>query len=314
MLKRSTRRELLRSAALIAGLRTLRGQDGPIFSTEVRVVNVLATARSKSGMLIGNLNQDDFLLSEDGRPQTIRYFARETDLPLTLGLLVDTSGSQRRVLDAERGACLRFLDQVVREQKDKVFIMQFDSAVQIRQALTSSVGKLDDALAYVDSETMSQLRMRNGGGTLLYDAVAQASTDIMKKLTGRKALIVLSDGVDFDSNGTLEDAIEAALRAETLVYSVLYSDPGAYGIFGGHDGKRVLEQLSSETGGSFFEVSKKRTVDQVFEVLEQELRTQYNLGYVSDKAVTVSEFRAIQLSAKRRDVLIQARHRYWAQR
>ena len=265
-------------------------------------------------MLIGNLNQDDFLLSEDGRPQTIRYFARETDLPLTLGLLVDTSGSQRRVLDAERGACLRFLDQVVREQKDKVFIMQFDSAVQIRQALTSSVGKLDDALAYVDSETMSQLRMRNGGGTLLYDAVAQASTDIMNKLTGRKALIVLSDGVDFDSNGTLEDAIEGALRAETLVYSVLYSDPGAYGIFGGHDGKRVLEQLSSETGGSFFEVSKKRTVDQVFEVLEQELRTQYNLGYVSDKAVTVSEFRAIQLSAKRRDVLIQARHRYWAQR
>ncbi len=229
----STRRELLLGAAALGGVRLARGQDQPVFSTDVKVVNVLATVRNKTGSLIGTLSQDDFSLSEQGRPQTIRYFSRETDLPLTLGLMVDTSGSQRKVLDAERGASLRFLDQVVRPDKDKVFIMQFDSAVQLRQALTNSVGKLDDALAYVDSETMRQVRMQGGGGTLLYDAVARASNDVMKKLTGRKALIVLSDGVDFGSYGTLKDAIEAALRADTLIYSILYSDPGAYGLFGG---------------------------------------------------------------------------------
>lgn len=128
----------------------------------MKVVNVLATVRNKSGSLVSNLNRDDFLLSENGRPQQIRYFARETDLPLTLGLMVDTSGSQRKVMDAERGASLRFLDQVVREKKDQVFIMQFDSVVQMRQDLTGSVGKLDDALAYVDTESMRQLRMRHG--------------------------------------------------------------------------------------------------------------------------------------------------------
>src|ERR1039457_4469359 len=134
-----TRRELLQGAAALCGVRLARGQDTPVFSTEVKVVNVLATVRNKTGSLVGSLSQEDFSLSEEGRPQTIRYFARESDLPLTLGLMVDTSGSQRRVLDAERGASLRFLDRVFRENQDHVFIMQFDSSVQIRQALTSSV-------------------------------------------------------------------------------------------------------------------------------------------------------------------------------
>ncbi len=279
------------------------------------MVNVLATVRNKTGSLVGGLSQGDFSLSEDGRPQTIRYFARESDLPLTLGLMVDTSASQRRVMDAERGASLRFLDHAFRENQDHVFIMQFDTSVQLRQPLTSSVRKLDDALAYVDTETMRQLRLQGGGGTLLYDAVVEASDEIMKKLRGRKGLIVLSDGVDFGSNATLKDAVEAAQRADTLVYSILYSDPAAYGIFGGGgDGKRVLERLSNDTGGSFFEVSKKQTVDQVFDILQEELRNQYNLGYVSDQPVTRSEFRTIQLTAKQKILVVQARHQYWAQR
>ena len=162
---------------------------------------------------------------------------------------------------------------------------------------------------------MRQLRMQGGGGTLLYDAVARASNDVMKKLTGRKALIVLSDGVDFGSYGTLQDAVEAAQRADTLIYSILYSDPGAYGLFGGGgDGKGVLERMSNETGGSFFEVSKKQPVDRMFDILQEELRTQYNLGYVSDKPVTISEFRAIQLTAKQKGLVVQARRQYWAQR
>jgi VWFA-related protein len=316
MRHRSTRRELLQLAATLCGVRLAPGQqDAPVFSTDVRVVNVLATVRNKTGSLVGDLSQEDFSLSEDGHPQTIRYFTRETDLPLTLGLMVDTSASQRKVMDAERGASLRFLDHTFRDGKDHVFIMQFDTAVLLRQPLTDSVRKLDDALAYVDTETNRQLQMQGGGGTLLYDAVVQASDDVMRKLRGRKALIVLSDGVDFGSNATEKDAVEAAQRAEALIYSILYSDSGAYGIFGGGgDGKRVLERMSNDSGGSFFEVSKKQTVDQVFGILEEELRNQYNLGYVSDKPITLSEFRAIQLTAKQKGLTVQARHQYWAQR
>lgn len=292
-----------------------RGQEDPIFSAGVKVVNILATVRNKKGALISDLSQEDFSISEDGRAQTIRYFARDTDLPLTLGLMVDTSASQRKVLDAERGATLRFLDQVVREKKDKVFLMQFDTNVMMRQSLTSSVGKLDDALAYVDSESNSQLRAQGGGSTLLYDAVVQASNEVMRKQTGRKALIVLSDGVDFGSSAALQDALEAAQRADTLIYSILYSDAGAYGIFGGgHDGDKVLRQMSDESGGSFFEVSKKQPLEQMFDILQQELRTQYSLGYVSDKPVAVSEFRTLRLTLKQKDLKVQARRQYWAQR
>jgi VWFA-related protein len=313
MLASFTRREILQLAGGLCAAKYLRAQDQPVFSTDVKVVNILATVRNKNGALVDNLSQDDFLLLEDGRPQAIRYFARESNLPLTLGLMVDTSGSQRRVLDAERGACLGFLDKVVREKKDQVFIMQFDTVVQVQQALTSSVGKLDDALAYVDSETMKQVRMRDGGGTLLYDAVIQASEEIMQKQTGRKALIVLSDGVDFGSGGTVQEGVDAAQRADTLIYSILYSDSGAYGPFGGPDGKHVLQQLSKDTGGSFFEVTKKQPVDKIFEILEEELRTQYSIGYSSDKPVTVSEFRTIELTAKQKNLIVQARHQYWAQ-
>jgi VWFA-related protein len=307
---RITRRAALRSAAALC-VAIARAQDEAVFSTNVKVVNILASVRNKGGELVASLSKEDFAISEDGRPQTIRYFARETDLPLTVGLMVDTSGSQQRVLDAERGASFRFLDQVVRENKDKVFIVQFDSAVQIRQDLTSSVRKLEDVLAYVDTETERQLQIQHGGGTLLYDAVVRASKDVMQKQSGRKALIVLTDGVDNGSYFTLQDAVDAAQRADTLVYSILYADPGAYGMFGGGGGDRVLRRMSEQTGGGYFEVTKKLTVDRIFDTIEQELRSQYNIGYVSDKPAVLSEFRAIQLTAQK-GLTVQARRQYWA--
>jgi VWFA-related protein len=147
-----------RAAVLFWACAVLCGQDAPTFSTGVKVVNLLATVRTKKGQIVHDLSQEDFSVTENGRAQNIRYFARESDLPLTLGLMVDTSMSQRRVLDAERGASFRFLDQVLRANKDQIFIMQFDLSVPLRQELTSSRRKLDDALVYVDTPTNRELR------------------------------------------------------------------------------------------------------------------------------------------------------------
>lgn len=315
---RYTRRQILRWAAVPGGIGTLaRAQEDATFSTDVRVVNVLATVRDRQGRIIRDLAQADFSVAENGRPQTIRYFSRESDLPLTLGLMVDTSMSQQHVIDAERGASMRFLDQVLRETKDHVFLMQFDMAVRMSQALTNSRRKLEEALAFVDTPTRQDLSHQYGGGTLLYDAVVEACTQAMKNQSGRKALIVLSDGVDTGSEATLTGAIEAALRTDTLIYSILFADPGFYngrlfGRMGGAGGRNALTRLSQEAGGGFFEVSKKQTIDDVYSILGEELRSQYSLGYVSDAPIHIAEFRKIQLKVKQQGLIVQARDRYWA--
>src|SRR5208337_849942 len=277
----------------------LRSQQPPTISVNVKVVNVLATVRNKQGEIVRNLTKDDFMLEEDDRPQTIGYFARETDLPLTLGLLVDTSMSQRLVLDQERSASSTFLDQVLRVNKDMAFVIHFDREVELLQDLTSSRQKLQSALALLQTPQRSQEGGSNspgsspgsgrrggwgGGGTMLYDAVYLASNELMKKQQGRKALIVLSDGVDRGSKETLASAVEAAQRADTLVYSILFTSEQPYGGgYGGRgmggmgrrgggpgrypqqarpDGKKILEQISKQTGGRLFEVSKKLPIEQ----------------------------------------------------
>lgn len=308
-----SRRWFLGSAVslFLAGTRSrARAQepDQPAFSSDVQVVNLLATVRNKKAEIINDLAKDDFSLLEDGRPQTIRYFSRESDLPLTIGLMVDTSMSQVHVLDAERGASYRFLDEVLRENKDQVFIMQFDLTVQTRQPLTGSRQALDSALAYVDTPTRNQLRSQFGGGTLLFDAIVDASREVMKTQHGRKALIILSDGGENGSDATLSDAIEEAQRAETLIYAILYSDGG----FGSGEGRSIMQRLAKETGGSFFEVSKKLTVDQVFALIQEDLRSQYSIGYVSDRPAPEAQFRRIQLTVKRPGLIVNSRDRYWA--
>jgi VWFA-related protein len=296
----SRRLFLFSGASLIA-----RGQE-PIFTSGVQVVNVLATVRDKKGAILSGLKKDDFTILEDGRAQKISYFTAETNLPLTIGLLIDTSISQTKMLDAERAASFRFVDQVLRENKDHVFIMQFDLAVQTPQPLTSSRNELSKALTFVDTPTRNQLRSQIGGGTLLYDAIVEASEDIMKKQQGRKALIVLSDGGENGSDATLTQAIEAALRAETLIYSIFYSD-GSYG-----NSRGIMRDLAKNTGGGYFEVSKKFPIDQVYAVIEEDLRNQYSLGFVTDRPTEVSQFRKLQLAVDRPGMVVQSRDRYWA--
>ena len=305
-----TRRDLL---AALVGATVLDAQDEAIFKADVRVVNVLATVRSKAGDVVRTLGKDDFTVLENSREQQIRYFSAETDLPLTIGLMVDTSMSQQRLLDAERGASYRFFDKILRENKDRVFIMQFDMAVLVRQALTSSRRKLEDSLAYVDTPSRKELMMQTGGGTLLYDSIVKACQEVTKPLKDRKALIILSDGVDTGSEASIADAIEAAIRTDTIIYSILFEDEGAY--FGSPtNGRAVLAKLAHETGGGYFEVSKKRSIDQIYQVLEVELRSQYNIGFVSDQPVRFSEFRKLEVRPKAKGLQVQYRQRYWAQR
>jgi VWFA-related protein len=324
-----SRRQWMVSAGLClaaASLSRLRAQQQPVplnpesapdagatFSADVKVVNVLATVRDKKNQIVRDLAKDDFVVLEDGHPQAIRYFSRESDLPLTVGLMIDTSMSQAKVLESERAASFRFVDQVLRETKDQVFVMQFDLAVMLRQPLTSSHQKLSEILPYVDTPTRKDLEMQTRGGTMLYDAVVQASNNILKSQRNRKAMIILSDGVDFGSEATLTDAVEAAERADALVYSILFSDEGYYfGGFGGSDGRSVLQKLSKETGASFFEVSKKQSIDQIYAAIENELRSQYSIGFVSDRPNEISEFRALKITTKQKGLSVQARERYWA--
>jgi VWFA-related protein len=310
-----SRRQFLWSTGCLLGARAAAlGQVGATFSTDVKVVNVLASVRTKRNEIVRDLTKDDFVLLEDGRLQTIRYFSRESELPLTVGLMIDTSMSQQKVLDSERTASFRFLDQVLRETKDKLFVMQFDMAVQLRQPLTSSRRDLEGILPYVDTPTRRELEMQNGGGTLLFDAIVQASNTVLKNQKNRKAMIVLSDGGENGSDASLTDAIEAAQRADTLIYSILFSDSGypAGLVTGGLDGRGVLKRLSKETGASFYEVSKKQGIEQIYQAIEEELRSQYNLGFISDRPNEISEFRAMKLSTKQRDLVVQYRERYWA--
>jgi VWFA-related protein len=338
---RFSRRSLL---AAIPALR-LAAQSDTTFSTDVKVVNVLATVRDKQGKLVNTLAHDDFLLTEDGRPQTIRYFSRDTDLPLTLGLLVDTSGSERRVIGDERGASHVFLEDVLRPDKDQAFVMHFDREVELLQDLTNSREKLQHACdllevnqqggggggnGYPNGGSGGQYPGRRRGGTSLYDAIYLASNELMSKQKGRKAVIVLSDGKDNGSKEPMNQAIESAQKADTLVYSILFADEDDYpmyplsgrrrGGFGGPmprnpqsegpDGKKVMQQLARETGGSFFAASKKETIDKIYAQIQEELRNQYSLGYTSDQP-TGSGYRKIGLTAKQKGLTVQTRDGYY---
>ena len=239
--------------------------DLQTFKAEVNVVNLFYNVKDKHGMLIPNLTKDDFQVFEDGKPQTIKYFSAESNQPLTLGIMIDTSASQTRVLDIEQEACVQFLKAVLRD-KDLAFVINFDVDVDLDQDFTNNVRDLAHAL------NKMQINAGMGGGppglgggpipttprgTLLYDAIYLGADEKLKNEVGRKAMIVFTDGEDQGSRLRIQDAIEAAQKADTICYVILIADRGFYGGFG-YSGDSEMHKLAEATGGRVIEVGNKQ--------------------------------------------------------
>jgi len=289
---------------------------------QVDVVNVFFNVKDKHGLLIPNLTKDDFEILEDGKPQTIKYFAAETEQPLTLGMLIDTSPSQTRVLPMEQEVGAAFLNQVLRK-KDMAFLISFDADVDLLQDFTNDARELRVALN----------RTRIGGGspqggvsripgvgqgpipagrdaccTHLYDAVYLAAKDRLSTEVGRKAMIILTDGEDEGSKLKPREAMEAAQKADTMVYVLLIADRGMYQGFGAGE----MKKLAEETGGRVIEVGNKlEKLKQAFDQISAELRSQYNLGYTPANTRHDGSYRKIEVKSKQA-YRVQARRGYYA--
>lgn len=272
------------------------------FSTVVKVVNVLATVRDKQGQLVKGLAQDDFTLEEDGQKQTIRYFSPQSGQPLTIGLLIDVSGSQRTVLAEQRRASRQFLDQVLRSPRDQAFFVRFDRQVEALRDL--------DLLEQDTGRTSPE-------GTALYDAVVFAARRIAGQ-AGRKALIVLSDGYDTSSAASLTAAVEAAQRADTLVYAIRFLDRDVFKFQipasqGGspvpREGRKALQRISKDTGGTYFDLDSAETLEKIYARIDDELRNQYSLGFTP--VSTRPGYRKLRVSVKRKGLTVQARDGYF---
>jgi len=302
------------------------GETTETLKVNVDVVQLFFNVKDKHGALIPNLAKDNFDVFEDAKQQTIKYFKAETDLPLTLGILIDTSGSQMRVLDMEKQVGASFLETIIRP-KDEAFVINFDIDITLLQDFTNSVSKLRHAL--------NETRINTGGvscsggpigpqgpipcpstgprGTALYDAVYLASHDELSHEVGRKALILLTDGEDQGSRLKIKDAVEAAQKADAICYVLLIADrTWAYG-FGGYTGDADMKKLTQETGGRVIDVGNKiDKLRKAFDDIAAELRSQYNIGYTPSNTKRDGSFRKVEIKSKQGDYKIQARSGYYA--
>jgi VWFA-related protein len=261
------------------------------------VVNV----QGKHGGFISGLTQNNFAVFEDGRPQRVRFFSSESQMPLTMGLLIDTSPSQRRLLPEEQQLSRAFFRQVLR-QKDLAFILGFDVNLQMLQDLTSSQRLLDAGLdeAHIGGGGGGGPILNPGpfptaqhsGATHLWDAMVQACHDPLASQTGRKAIIVITDGEDQGSHASDKDALEAALDSNTVVYAIVAADPDAYGGFYGGAGK--LRKIAEQSGGASYN-ARPGKMEKAFQQISDALRSQYTLAYRSDRPQKDGRFRKIEV-------------------
>ena len=300
-------------------------QSVATFKLSVNLVDVFFTVKDKQGGLVPHLNRDDCAISEDKQPQTLKNFVAETHLPLTLGILLDTSGSQYRVLPLEQDAGGQFLEQVI-TKKDEAFVLSFDVNVDLLQDYTNSARLLTRALSKAEINTAGGngaggIPGAGGGtipsigapkGTLLYDAVVLASNDKMSQETGRKALILLTDGEDEGSEHKIKEAIAAAQRANVIVYTILIADHGFYGGFG-YSGYSAMRKMTEETGGRLIDVGNNgKKLEAAFQQIEDELRTQYVATYTPSNTKLDGSFRKLSVECRGDGMKVQVRKGYFA--
>jgi VWFA-related protein len=285
----------------------------------VNVVGLFFNVKDKHGTLMPNLTKADFTVLEDGKQQTIKYFAAESNLPLTLGILIDSSGSQRNVLDMEKEVGGAFLKQILTD-KDEAYVIDFNVDASLIQDYTRDVHRLQAAMNKVKINT--GVSGMGGGpvpttrqaGTVLYDAVYLSAHDMLAKEVGRKAMILLTDGEDEGSQLKIKDAIEAALKADAIVYVLLCADRGFYGSYGlgGYSGESEMRKLTEATGGRVINVGNKfDKLREAFDQIAAELRSQYNLGYTSTNPKLDGTYRKLEIKPKE-NYKVQCRAGYYA--
>jgi VWFA-related protein len=294
-------------------------QDVPTFSSVSDLVNILCAVRDKKGRLINTLEKPDFQILEDGKPQEIKYFTRENSLPLTIGLLIDSSPSQGNLIGIERQASMQFFSTVLRE-KDMAFLISFDSSVDLLTDLTNNKGQLQRGLDQVrvggGGVSGGPFPNQGGGGTHLYDALYLAATDKLASEVGRKTVILVTDGEDQGSKLRVERAIEAAQKADVVVYGVHYVDEqfyhrGGFGM-GGYSGQGVLKKMAEETGGRMISPNRNTNLNQAYQEIAEELRSQYSIGYQPTNAKRDGSFRKLEIKVNQQDLKVQARKGYYA--
>jgi VWFA-related protein len=292
------------------------------FKVASDLVQTFFNVKDHKGGLIPDLKKEDFQVLEDGKPQTIKYFTENSDLPLTLGILIDASASQTRVLSSEKEVGGIFLRDVLRD-KDLAFVLSFDVNVELLQDFTNSTRRLQAALdkAKINAGTGMAMSIPGIGsgpvptanaprGTLLFDAVYLASHDELSQQVGRKAMILLTDGEDQGSQLRLRDAIEAAQKSDSICYVLLLADRAFYG--GAYSGEGDMAKLTKETGGRMIEIGNK--VDKLREAFDQiarELRSQYSIGYTPTNVRHDGGFRKLEIRTKD-GYKVQARGGYYA--
>jgi Ca-activated chloride channel family protein len=271
------------------------------------LVAISAVVKTKDGQAQEGLTKDDFILKQDGKEVPIHYFSRGSEVPLSFALMVDTSGSQATFIGDESLASDVFFETMLGRQEDRAMLVQFDTTVLQLKSMTNSASALHFALS-----RMSQ-RAAAKGGTLLYDAVYVVAKDALARETGRKAMVILSDGGDNGSRRSLAEAIEQAQRADVQVYSILYSM--FKGLSGGNTGRppqadpglEALEKLSESTGGHVFTVSRTMSLREIFAQIADDLRLQYELGYKPPPDTQPNSYHKLELKAKDKKLTVQAR-------
>jgi VWFA-related protein len=298
-------------------------QPTETLKVSVNVVQLFFNVKDKHGALIPNLTKDDFEISEDSKQQTVKYFTAETNLPLTLGIVIDSSGSQLRVLDMEKEVGGAFLKQILTD-KDEAYVIDVNVDTNLVQDFTRDVHRLQSALNSVkinSGVTMPTLPGAGGGpvptasspGTVLFDAVYLSAHDMLAKEVGRKAMILLTDGQDEGSRLKIRDAIEASQKADAIVYVLLCADRGGYFSQGmGYYGEGDMKKLTEATGGRVINVGNKfDKLREAFDQIAAELRSQYNIGYTPTNTKLDGSYRKLEIKNKQ-GYKIQARAGYYA--